>query len=83
VVKANADFLEFDFAGKKVAVVHGSKSHVSQFVFKSTSLESGSKEEFELTKADVIIGGHCGLPFQDEKDGKLWINPGVIGMPCK
>lgn len=75
------DFLEFDFAGKKVAVVHGSKSHVSQFVFKSTPWKVKQKE-FELTKADVIIGGHCGLPFQDEKNGLLWINPGVIGMPA-
>jgi hypothetical protein len=50
-------------------------------VFKSTPWVE-KQAQFDLTNTDVIIGGHSGLPFTDEKEGKLWINPGVIGMPA-
>ncbi|MCA8930270.1 MAG: hypothetical protein KDC18_19600 [Alphaproteobacteria bacterium] len=29
-----------------------------------------------------MIAGHCGLPFTRIFDGRLWHNPGVIGMPA-
>ncbi len=31
---------------------------------------------------DGIVGGHCGLPFSQVIDGRLWHNAGVIGMPA-
>lgn len=73
--------LNFEFANKKWAVVHGSTTHISQFIFNSTPWE---EKEKQLTLADVdgIIGGHSGLPFKNQKDGKYWVNPGVIGMPA-
>ncbi|GGG40494.1 metallophosphoesterase family protein [Bizionia arctica] len=75
------DHIQFNYAGKKVTVLHGSYFNVSEFIFKSTPW--GRKQSnFEATKSEVIIAGHCGLPFQDEKDTKLWLNPGVIGMPA-
>ena len=37
---------------------------------------------FDKTKSDVIIAGHCGLPFSQEQSGAIWLNPGVIGMPA-
>ena len=75
------DYISFTYANKKVTVVHGDYFNVSEFVFKSTDWELKSKN-FEATESNVIIAGHCGLPFNQEKDNKLWLNPGVIGMPA-
>lgn len=75
------DFLEFQFANKKVSVVHGSFHHTSEFVFKSTSWEV-KDQNFKDLNTDVIVAGHCGLPFLDQKENNIWLNPGVIGMPA-
>ncbi|RMB62962.1 metallophosphoesterase [Dokdonia sinensis] len=75
------DHIQFTYAGKKVTVVHGSYFNVSEFIFKSTPWQV-KVPNFEATDSDVIIGGHCGLPFATEQDDKLWLNPGVIGMPA-
>ncbi|TYC12110.1 metallophosphoesterase family protein [Bizionia gelidisalsuginis] len=80
-LKTLPDFLTFDYAGKKTTVVHGSTSLISEFIFKSTVWEF-KKPHFEATESDIIIAGHCGLPFNETKDTKLWLNPGVIGMPA-
>jgi len=75
------DHISFKYGGKNVFILHGSYFKVSEFVFKSTAWRK-KLPNFEATKSDVIIGGHCGIPFYQEKDNKLWINAGVIGMPA-
>ena len=75
------DHITFDYAGKHVTIVHGSYENTSEFIFKSTPWER-KEINFQSTKSDVVIGGHCGLPFYHKNDTKLWINPGVIGMPA-
>ena len=75
------DFLQFDYAGKKLTVVHGSYFETSDFIFKSTPKEK-KLANFEATNSDIIIAGHCGLPFANKTEDKLWLNPGVIGMPA-
>ncbi|MEL6673802.1 MAG: metallophosphoesterase family protein [Bacteroidota bacterium] len=75
------DFLEFSFSGKKALVVHGSYFEEADYVFASTPW-STKQANFEATQADVILAGHCGLPFHSMQDGKAWLNPGVIGMPA-
>ncbi|WP_047550765.1 metallophosphoesterase family protein [Psychroserpens sp. Hel_I_66] len=86
--KSSLDFMEtlpdhitFEYAGKQVTVLHGSYFNTSEFIYKSTHWDS-KFSNFETTKSDVIIAGHCGLPFHHENDNKLWLNPGVIGMPA-
>jgi predicted phosphodiesterase len=74
-------FISMAFADKKIAVLHGSYYNTSEFVFKSTNWEV-KQQNFDALKADVILAGHCGLPFSDENKGKLWLNAGVIGMPA-
>jgi hypothetical protein len=32
--------------------------------------------------ADVIIGGHSGIPFGQELPSGCWLNTGVIGLPA-
>ena len=56
------DILRFTYAGRSVAVLHGSPRNQSEFVWRSTPAEE--KLGFlEALEADVAIGGHCGLPF--------------------
>ncbi|MEO6347072.1 MAG: metallophosphoesterase family protein [Aquaticitalea sp.] len=75
------DYLTFDYGGKKIMIVHGSYSNVSEFVFKSTGWNK-KEASFNQTNCDVIIAGHCGIPFYHQRNEKLWINAGVIGMPA-
>ena len=77
------DILLFNYAGHRVAVLHGSPSNQSEFVWASTDPERKADYLKDLD-ADVIIGGHSGLPFTDYLDGQqsIWLNPGVIGMPA-
>ncbi|MDC7994240.1 metallophosphoesterase family protein [Altibacter sp. HG106] len=74
------DHIEFTYAGKRVMVVHGSWFEVADYIFKSTPWET-KKASLTATQSDVIVAGHCGIPFQHEVEGQLWLNPGVIGMP--
>ena len=70
-----------EIAGLRLAIIHGSVSEIARFVFNS-SPDSTLQQEIDLSECDGVIGGHCGLPFTRMVDGKLWHNPGVIGMPA-
>ena len=84
------DILRFEYAGKKVAVLHGAPRNQSEFVWRST--DTALKAQFCADAgAEVVVGGHCGLPFaeylnddnrQPTTDNLLWLNAGVIGMPA-
>lgn len=80
-MKELPNHISFNYAGKKIVVVHGSFFNTSAFIFKSTDWNI-KWENFSATKANVILAGHCGLPFYTEQKDKLWLNPGVIGMPA-
>ncbi len=73
--------ISFQYAGLRARVVHGSVDHVSGYVFHSTPW-SEKNEQLQKGEADLIMGGHCGLPFNHIQEGKYWLNPGVIGMPA-
>ncbi|WGK65388.1 metallophosphoesterase family protein [Croceiramulus getboli] len=75
------DHIEFQFLNKKIHVLHGSYQQVSEFIFKSTPW-SIKQASFDATESQVIIAGHCGLPFHHEQEDLLWLNPGVLGMPA-
>lgn len=73
--------LRFSYAGQQAMVLHGSYEHTAEFIWHST--DWATKERiFEAAAADLILGGHCGLPFVDAQNGKTWLNAGVIGMPA-
>lgn len=75
------DYLTFNFGDKKSMVVHGSYFGTSDFIFKSTP-EEVKQKSFDATNTGLILAGHCGLPFADRINNKLWLNAGVIGMPA-
>lgn len=84
--------IRFQMAGKQCEVVHGGLSDISRFMFASMP-DQDFAAEFALTDADVILAGHCGIPFtktimktaatgQQSNSNKVWHNSGVIGMPA-
>jgi alkylhydroperoxidase/carboxymuconolactone decarboxylase family protein len=84
------DILHFEYAGKKVTVLHGSPENQSEFVWHSTDADKKAQWCADAG-ADVVVGGHSGLPFaeslqtdnrQPTTDNRLWLNAGVIGMPA-
>jgi len=72
--------LDVEIGGRRLAVVHGSVTQINRFVFASN--DQVIEEELSAAGCDGVIGGHCGLPFTREMDGRLWHNAGVIGMPA-
>ncbi len=80
-MRTTPDFIEFIYEGKKVVVIHGGIENVSQFIFRSTPEEVKLAIMTQLN-ADIVIAGHCGLPFIHKMGEKKWVNPGVIGMPA-
>lgn len=74
--------ITFRLGRRRFVVVHGSVSRVNRFVFASTPA-SEKQAELSLADADVVIGGHSGIPFgQRLDDGRAWLNAGVIGLPA-
>jgi predicted phosphodiesterase len=75
------EFLSFNFAGKRFAVVHGTAEKTAGYIFKSTPWNE-KKLILDQLNAEVVLAGHCGLPFVSQKKGLAWLNAGVIGMPA-
>ena len=73
--------LRFEYAGKKGLVFHGSYAETAEFIWQSTDWAEKEKS-FQDGDAQLVLAGHCGLPFVDQKDDKTWLNAGVIGMPA-
>ena len=80
-LKTLPNFINFKYLDKKITVVHGSYFNVSEFIFKSTDWQVKAPN-FKATNSNVIVSGHCGLPFHHQQENNLWLNPGVIGMPA-
>jgi predicted phosphodiesterase len=73
--------IDLEFDGCLLTVIHGGVGKINQFVFASTSARI-KERNLQLAGCDGIIAGHCGLPFTLVVDGRLWHNPGVMGMPA-
>lgn len=70
----------FRYAGIDVLVVHGGVHETARWVFASQAAILA--EELDSAGVDLVVAGHCGLPFCRRIDGRTWFNPGVIGMPA-
>jgi predicted phosphodiesterase len=73
--------IDLQLNDRRLAVIHGGVGMINQFVFASTPALI-KKRDIEMAECDGIIAGHCGLPFTQIIDGKLWHNPGAIGLPA-
>ncbi len=73
--------IDFTLAGARFAVIHGGVREINRFVFPATP--AGDKAaEIDIAGVQAVVGGHSGLPFSDVIGGRLWHNPGVIGLPA-
>jgi predicted phosphodiesterase len=73
--------ITFTLEQTKARVIHGSVSSINQFIFASTE-EAIFQQEVTLSEADLIIGGHSGIPFTKHIDKTVWHNTGALGMPA-
>ena len=73
--------LDFELNGLRLTALHGSLNDISRFIFASTSQRVKALDLLHAG-SDGIVAGHCGLPFTQVIDGKLWHNPGVVGAPA-
>jgi predicted phosphodiesterase len=73
--------VRFRLGGRDCLVVHGSPSRINRFVFPSTPAHQ-KRAELDLAHADIVIGGHAGIPFGERIGDRAWLNAGVIGLPA-
>jgi diadenosine tetraphosphatase ApaH/serine/threonine PP2A family protein phosphatase len=73
--------IDFTFSGARFAVIHGGVQEINRFVFPATAPDD-IQAELDKAGTQAVIGGHSGLPFSRVIDGRLWHNPGVIGLPA-
>ncbi|MEM7563246.1 MAG: metallophosphoesterase family protein [Pseudomonadota bacterium] len=74
--------IEFEKSGRRFAVVHGSLDSINEFVFASSNHVEKRLAQMHKADIDVVLGGHCGIPFAQSLEDRLWLNAGVIGMPA-
>ncbi|MBD3609738.1 MAG: metallophosphoesterase family protein [Gammaproteobacteria bacterium] len=73
--------IHFTFNNKSFCVIHGGVSEKNRFIFHSTDTNL-KRDEIHHSGSDVVIAGHCGIPFGQQVDNNYWLNAGVIGMPA-
>lgn len=73
--------LDFQLGSLQFSVVHGSPDSINEFIFPGTP-QALKQARLSATAADVVVGGHCGIPFGERLERGYWLNAGVIGMPA-
>jgi len=74
--------VDFALAGRRLA--RGSwrgNTDSTNSSFASTDA-AVKRSEIAAAGSDGVIAGHCGVPFTDIVDGKLWHNSGALGLPA-
>lgn len=73
--------VDVTLAGRRLAAIHGGAAQINRFIFASTPAPE-KIAEIDSLRVDGILAGHCGVPFTQVVDGKLWHNSGALGMPA-
>ncbi|MBS0122938.1 metallophosphoesterase family protein [Thetidibacter halocola] len=77
--------LIFRHAGRRGAVIHGGVTDISRFLWPSSPDSDLAQEIAALAEVagpvDIMIAGHCGMPFIRQVAGVTWVNAGAIGLP--
>ena len=68
--------------GLNVLLCHGSPRRTNEFLWQSTTSTAFLDRLTDEHEADIIIGTHSGIHWQRElRDGRRYINVGVLGRP--
>ncbi len=73
--------IRFDYGHYRFTAIHGGFHNSSDFIFASAA-EEKKAHSLALAESDIILAGHCGIPFGQRINNRYWLNPGVIGMPA-
>jgi hypothetical protein len=75
--------LTFQLGSQRFSCVHGGVESINKFLFASTP-DAEKIAELSLLSKDIdgLITGHCGIPFGQMIEGRVWLNAGVIGLPA-
>ncbi|MBY4678476.1 metallophosphoesterase family protein [Marinobacterium arenosum] len=73
--------IRFKLNGRRFLVVHGGVERINEFLFASSSAVQ-KQTQLAQAAADVVVGGHCGIPFGSALESGYWLNSGAIGMPA-
>lgn len=73
--------IDFEMSGLRFRTLHGGVASINQFIFASNDA-AAKREQVRQAGADVVIGGHSGIPFGQALEDCHWLNAGVIGMPA-
>lgn len=73
--------VDFVLGGRRLSAIHGAATQINKFIFASTD-PAVKRSEIAVAGGDGIIAGHCGVPFTDIVDDKLWHNSGALGLPA-
>lgn len=79
-VLGNNDDLEWSFRETELVVLEGRRILVHHIVnprAPSPRLEKALKHH----APDLVVFGHTHVPFEEEIDGRLYLNPGYAGRP--
>ncbi|NVK17557.1 MAG: metallophosphoesterase family protein [Methylocystaceae bacterium] len=72
--------IDYSYAPFRLKAIHGGVDEINRFVFASQKMIIS--EELLKADVDIVLAGHCGLPFYQKVGDQHWINAGVIGMPA-
>lgn len=73
--------LRLNFHGLALQVCHATPHSINQFVFASSDPQQ-KEHSLRQLGCDLLIAGHCGIPFGQKLPAGSWLNAGVIGMPA-
>jgi predicted phosphodiesterase len=74
--------LRLRLGGVTLRVVHGGFDEISRWVFASSTQILAEECRSAGAGVDVVLAGHCGIPFIARSGPRIWFNAGVIGMPA-
>lgn len=80
-MKQLPDQIDFNYGGKRFTAIHGGTDSNNQFLFASDANED-KQQQMTTSGSDIILAGHCGMPFGQATESGYWLNAGVIGMPA-
>lgn len=73
---------EFEWAGERVYMAHGSPREMNEFLWESTSPDPFLERLLEEYDTDLLFVTHTGIPWKRTLDsGRRVVNVGAIGRP--
>lgn len=73
--------ISFDYGQHAFTAIHAGVSSSNQFIFPSDAANIAQQQLLHCG-SDIILAGHCGIPFGQKFSTGYWLNAGVIGMPA-